>query len=45
MKILDATLRKNLEANIYAGAHHAIIKSSGSWEKYPWHENRHGIDL
>ena len=43
MKTLDATLRKNLEANIYAGAHKAIIESSGSWDEYPWHSGRKGI--
>ena len=44
MKTLAATLLKNLEANIYAAAHKAIIETSGSWDKYPWHWGRNRID-
>jgi hypothetical protein len=43
MKTLDA-IREKLVANIYAGAHKAIIESCGSWDEYPWHRGRKGID-
>jgi hypothetical protein len=44
MKTVNASIREKLEDNIFIAAHQAIIESCGSWDEYPWHWGRNGID-
>jgi hypothetical protein len=44
MTKLDALTREKLEFNFFPAAHQAIIGFGGSWDSYPWHGSRGGID-